>query len=104
MPFGEVEWIPNVASFVCALTASWFVWSMTGAPSGGLVQSVVYGGLVVGAIGLAGGFFGPLLLTPDANQGPLLGLFITGPLGTIVGPIGGLMFWLMTRASRGRDA
>ena len=35
---------------------------------------------VVGAIGFSGGFFGPMIFTPDANQGPLLGLFITGPL------------------------
>jgi hypothetical protein len=42
-------------------------------------------GCVVGAVGFAGGFFGPILLTPEANQGPLLGIFITGPLGFIAG-------------------
>jgi hypothetical protein len=43
------------------------------------------GGLVLGGVGFALGFFGPLLITPEANQGPLLGIFITGPLGLIVG-------------------
>lgn len=46
-------------------------------------------------IGLAGfllGFVGPILLAPEANQGPLLGIFITGPLGAIVGAIMGLWF------------
>jgi hypothetical protein len=47
--------------------------------------------LVIGAIGFAGGFFGPLIFTPEANQGPLLGIFITGPLGFILGGVIGLI-------------
>ncbi len=43
------------------------------------------GGMVLGGIGFAGGFFGPMMLTPDANQGPLLGIFITGPAGFVLG-------------------
>lgn len=39
----------------------------------------------LGALGFVGGFFGPILLLPEANQGPLLGIFITGPLGFLVG-------------------
>jgi hypothetical protein len=34
-----------------------------------------------------GGFLGPMILAPEANQGPLLGIFITGPLGLVVGAI-----------------
>lgn len=45
------------------------------------------GALTGGAVGFAAGFFGPLLLTPDANQGPLLGIFITGPLGFALGAL-----------------
>ena len=40
---------------------------------------------VVGGIGFIAGFFGPILLTPEANQGLLLGIFITGPLGFVFG-------------------
>jgi len=36
-------------------------------------------------IAFAIGFFGPIIWAPDANQGPLLGIFITGPLGFAVG-------------------
>ena len=43
------------------------------------------GAVAVGLIGFIGGFYGPLILAPEANQGPLLGIFITGPLGMIVG-------------------
>lgn len=47
------------------------------------------GALVVGGIGFSGGFFGPMILVPGANQGPLLGLLITGPVGFLVGAVGG---------------
>ena len=43
------------------------------------------GGLIVGGIGFAVGFVGPMLLKPGANQGPLLGILITGPGGFVVG-------------------
>jgi hypothetical protein len=52
------------------------------------------GAVVLGLIGFAAGFFGPLILTPEANQGPLLGIFITGPLGAALGAIiGALVSW-----------
>lgn len=41
--------------------------------------------LVLGGIGFVCGFFGPMALAPDANQGPMLGLFITGPGGFVLG-------------------
>ncbi len=41
--------------------------------------------VVLGGIGFFCGFLGPIVLTPNANQGPLLGIFITGPLAVLVG-------------------
>lgn len=41
--------------------------------------------LLLGGIGFAAGFFGPMIFAPGANQGPLLGIFITGPLGFLAG-------------------
>ena len=49
------------------------------------MRTILKWGLSLGAIGFAGGFFGPMLFAPDANQGPMLGLFITGPLGFLCG-------------------
>lgn len=37
------------------------------------------------------GFVGPIILAPGANQGPLLGLLITGPLGVVIGIVWGLL-------------
>ena len=45
----------------------------------------------VGAVGFSLGFFGPMLFAPGANQGPLLGIFITGPLGFASGLVWGLI-------------
>jgi hypothetical protein len=58
------------------------------------------GGIILGGIGFVGGFFGPIIFTPQANQGPLLGIFITGPLGFILGAIIGFMVGVMRSATR----
>jgi len=50
------------------------------------------GGLILGGIGFAVGFFGPMLFTPTANLGPLLGIFITGPLGFVLGAVIGCLY------------
>ncbi len=81
-------------SFLLALAAGWFVWRSSAAINPGIFRSVLNGALILGGLGFAAGFFGPIFLTPEANQGPLLGLFITGPLGFVVGGIGGFVLWL----------
>jgi hypothetical protein len=48
-------------------------------------------GLFVGAISFLAGFIGPMIFAPGANQGPLLGIIYTGPIGTVVGIIWGVM-------------
>ncbi len=52
--------------------------------------------LTLGTTGFLFGFFGPLALSPDANQGPLLGLLITGPGGVMAG----LLLGTVARALR----
>ena len=52
----------------------------------------LWGALIVGGVSFAAGFFGPIVLTPEANQGPLLGIFITGPIGVVVGACLGAIF------------
>ncbi len=44
-----------------------------------------FGALLLGGVGFGAGFFGAMAINPDANQGPLVGLLITGPGGLIVG-------------------
>lgn len=49
----------------------------------------------LGAFGFVVGFAGPIIFIPDSNQGPLLGFFVTGPLGFLVGGIGGCIIGLI---------
>ena len=45
------------------------------------------GGLIGGGISFAAGFVGPLIFAPNSNQGPLLGILFTGPIGFVVGVV-----------------
>jgi hypothetical protein len=56
-------------------------------------------GLFVGAIAFLAGFIGPMLIAPDSNQGPLLGILYSGPIGTLVG-----VLWGVLRAQRRKAA
>jgi hypothetical protein len=47
--------------------------------------------LIIGVISFLAGYVGPIIITPEANQGPLLGIFITGPFGFVLGGVLGLI-------------
>jgi hypothetical protein len=57
---------------------------------------------VVGMVGFFAGFVGPILLRPDSPQGPLLGIFFTGPLGTVVGAVLGALLGVVAATPRAR--
>ena len=43
--------------------------------------------LLLGGAGFLAGFIGPIILNPEANQGPLVGIFLSGPGGAFLGLI-----------------
>lgn len=43
--------------------------------------------LILGATGFVAGFLGPMIFAPEANQGPLVGIFISGPGGVALGAL-----------------
>jgi hypothetical protein len=49
--------------------------------------------VLLGVTGFCAGFFGPIIFVPEANQGPLVGIFISGPAGLALG----FIFWLLFR-------
>src|SRR5215471_1836644 len=56
--------------------------------------------VVLGVVGFLCGFVGPIILAPDANQGPMLGIFITGPGGAIAGAILGALAGVLKLSPR----
>ncbi len=59
------------------------------------LRSPGFWALALGATGGAAGFFGPMILNPGANQGPLMGILITGPGGLIAGLVLGFLFRIL---------
>ena len=96
----QPEWISSVWSLPGAGVVGWFVWKSTAGEKVGIGLSVLGGALIFGGCGFVAGFVGPMIFAPGANQGPLLGLFITGPLGVIAGGIGGFVYWLSWNRNR----
>jgi hypothetical protein len=90
-------WLSFLAALTASVGAAWLVWTRTQAIHSGFVSAVALGAVVTGGIGFSAGFFGPMLFTPSANQGPLLGIFITGPLGFLLGAVGGAIYWFRRR-------
>ena len=52
---------------------------------------IARGGIILGGIGLIGGMTIPILLGIGGNQGPLLGILITGPGGLLIGSFAGFL-------------
>lgn len=96
LPFWTALPLAGFAAFLAAR----FAWRGAGSESAGFAVSVLQGALILGTIGFTAGFFGPMVFAPGANQGPLLGIFYTGPLGLVLGALAGAVHWFV----RGRRA
>jgi len=57
------------------------------------IKCLLIGSLGFWVVGFTVGFVGPIIFMPSSNQGPLIGIFITGPLGFIIGGITGIVYW-----------
>jgi hypothetical protein len=104
LPMSLLSFLPGhmliafVGSLAAAIWAARYMWRRT-QDGGGILTMTLGGAMIVGTIGFVGGFFGPMIWAPDANQGPLLGLFITGPLGFVLGGIAGCFYGIVRRGS-----
>lgn len=54
---------------------------------------MLMGGFTIGVITFIFGYFGPMIYFPKSNDGPLLGILVTGPFGFLIGLIAGMLFW-----------
>lgn len=89
---GLLSFIAGSAALMIALLGWWFVARAHIPEARTHMAHVFLGASALGAIGFALGFFGPIAFMPRANQGPLLGIFITGPMGFTVGGILGALY------------
>ena len=93
----------GIFSLLCAAGVGWYAWKKLGSTPADLFSCTLLGAIVLGAIGFCAGFFGPIILASGGNQAPLLGIFITGPLGFILGAIGGFVYWLAKGSKTGAN-
>lgn len=60
---------------------------------------------VLGGVGFAAGFFGPMVLAPESDLGPVIGILFTGPGGAVAGlALGALLAVLPVAEARQRQA
>jgi hypothetical protein len=82
-------WLPlTVCLFTMGLLCWWTVLAGQQEKNRARIRASWRAGWALGAIGLVVGFLGPLVMTPSANLGPLLGILMTGPGGFVLGAVG----------------
>src|SRR5690349_1406896 len=81
-------WFSTVFSLACAALAGWFTWKLVYGEKTNVGVAVISGALILGGLFFTVGFLGPMAISKDTSQGPMIGLFIAAPLGVIVGAIG----------------
>ena len=72
-------------SLVTGFLAAALAWCKLGNRNQGFGAAIACGAVTFGSLGLIAGFFGPVFLAPQFNQGPLVGLSVAGPLGFLAG-------------------
>lgn len=93
------EWVSVSLALFSALLAGWYAWKLVAGEKMGVGVSVICGALMLGGLGFIIGFLGPMIVAKDTSQGPLVGVFMTAPLGIILGAIGGYIFATKQRVS-----
>ena len=89
---GFPSWLSAAISFACAAFAAWFTWKLVAGERISTLIAVTGGALILGGLFFTMGFLGPMVISKDTNQGPMIGLFIAAPLGLVVGAIGGYVY------------
>jgi hypothetical protein len=92
LPLGDHAWINSLVALAAAIYVSRKVWNGTAEGSTSVAVMAGLGAAILGGLGFVAGFFGPMIFAPEANQGPMLGLFITGPAGVVIGAIAGAIY------------
>ena len=84
----------GLTSTSIAVLCWWYIFGWPTTVDHACYRYAVRGGKIIGGICLLAGYVGPIILTPDANSGPLFGIFISGPIGFVVGMLSGIIYGL----------
>lgn len=87
----------NLMALIVALCVAYRIWPKTQTWPQTLLGWTLAGSLLLGVIGFVAGYFGPMMFAPEAPQGPLLGVFVTGPMSFGLGGIIGLLIGFKRR-------
>ena len=89
---GWIFWVP-IALWLTAMSILWYWSAIVGHEPAEQerISAAWRAGWIIGGIAFGLGFVGPLVISPGANLGPLLGILLTGPLGFILGVVGGVV-------------
>lgn len=90
LPLGSLTWLANLAALVVAIFLARRTWVRT-AEGITPMMAAGFGAAIVGSFGFTVGFLGPIFVAPEFSEGPLLGIFFTGPVGAMVGAVGGYL-------------
>ena len=67
------------------------------------INPLKWGG-ILGLVGFLCGYLGPIILNPNANQGPLVGIFVTGPISFVFGIVLGIICDTSNKARVNQDS
>ena len=98
---GLLSLIVGSASLLAAVLVWWFTARGHIPQARTRIAHIFVGAALLGGVSFIAGFVGPIVFMPHANQGPLLGIFFTGPIGFTVGGILGAVYsWFHFHGTR----
>lgn len=83
---GEARTVVHLLSVIGVV---WFLWVNLTLEYHGALSRTILGALLLGSLGFWYGF----VPEPNTSAQPLVGFFLTGPLGFLLGGIAGFLYW-----------
>lgn len=83
----------QMISLIIAIIFAILLWRKIANISNTLPACIIAGALIFGLTGFILGVYVPIILNPSTVQGPLIGIFLTGPAGILLGLVVGGAYW-----------
>lgn len=103
MPAGVFSLVLGLFLATLLALAIWFAVRGQSVEARDRMRAACKGGLLFGGVAFAIGFIGPILLSPNSGNGPFFGILFTGPVGFVMGVVGGLL-WDFRHPRRHEDS